>query len=77
MAATMTTTPRSGEDTTPLSNNHVPFGARSATMTARSGDDANIGNNATTLDATLANNATPFGDNTTSTMAWVGEDDHS
>ena len=47
----MTTTPRSGDVTTPLSNDHVPLGARLALTTARSGDDANLGEVATPLGA--------------------------
>jgi len=53
MAATMTTTPRSGDDTTLLGNDAVPLGARLATTTARSGDDADLGDDATPLGARL------------------------
>jgi hypothetical protein len=53
MAATMTTTPRSVNDATPLSNDTTLHGARSAMMTPRLGDDANLGDVATQLGVRL------------------------
>ena len=53
MAATMTTMPRSGDVTTPLSNKATPLNARSTTTRLCSGDNANLGDNATPLVAHL------------------------
>ena len=74
MAATMTTTPGSGDDATPLGNNDTPLDVCLATMAARSGDNANLGDDATPLGTrsvtktpsseTLGNNTTLSNDST-------------
>ena len=67
MAATMTTTPCSGNNATPLGKDATLLSACSATMMSRLGDDANLGDNATLLAARLVM-TTPsleaLGDNT-------------
>ena len=56
-----------GDDDTKLGDNDTNI---------KLGDNSTLGNGAMLEDdATLADNATPFGDNTTTTMAWAGEDD--
>ena len=50
-----------------LGNNATPLGARSATTTACSGDDANLDNNATLLGARSVTTTPKLNDNNTNT----------